>query len=106
MECLVSTVLNEWYLFTGALACGLAAGTLLLSSLAVILLSSLVTKILSAVVVGGGEDRGDSSAGLVTSLSALAVILLPLLTRSMLLSVVEVVSVLHGFYLTYIIKFT
>ena len=57
------------------------------------LVLSLVGMVLSLVVVGGGDDSGSSSAGMVISLSALAVILLPLLIRSTLFSVVEVVSV-------------
>ena len=74
---------------TSALACGLAAATLLLSSLlAVVLVSLLVAVILSVVVVGGGDHCGSSSAGLVISLSALAVILSPLQIRSTLFTVV------------------
>ena len=57
------------------------------------LVLSLVGMALSPVVVGGGDDCGGSSASVVISLSALAVILLPLLIRSILFSVVEVVSV-------------
>ena len=95
MDSLASALLNEWYLFTGVLACGLAAGTLALSSpLAVVLVSLLVGMVLSvAVVVGGGDGCGGSSADLVISLSTLPVTLLPLLTSS-LFSVVGVVSVL------------
>ena len=48
----------------------------------------LVGMILSVVVVGGGDHCGSSSAGLVISLSALAVILPALLTRSTLFTVV------------------
>ena len=92
MDSLDSALLNEWYLFTGVLACGLVTGTMLLSSLPVVLLLSLVNMLLSLLLVGGGDGLGDSSAGLVISLSPLAVTLLPLLTSSTLLSVVEVVS--------------
>ena len=53
----------------------------------------LVDMVLSLLVVGGGDDCGGSSSGLVISLSALAVMLPPLLTRFTLFSVVEVVSV-------------
>ena len=69
---------------------------LLSSLLGVGLRLSLVNTVLSAVVVGGGEDCGDSSVSVVISLSALALTstLLPLLIRFTLLSVVEVVSVL------------
>ena len=71
------------------MACGLASGTLLLSPLlAVVLVLVLVGMILSVVVVGGGDHCGSSSAGLVISLSALAVILPPLLIRSTLFTVV------------------
>ena len=45
--------------------------------------------LLSLLLVGGGDGLGDSSAGLVISLSPLAVTLLPLLISSTLLSVVE-----------------
>ena len=49
----------------------------------------------AVTVTSRGEDGlGDSAAGLVISLSPLAVTLLPLLTSSTLLSVVEVVSAL------------
>ena len=65
---------------------------MLLSSLPVVLLLSLVNMLLSLLLVGGGDGLGDSSAGLVISLSPLAVTLLPLLTSSTLLFVVEVVS--------------
>ena len=51
----------------------------------------LVGMVLSPVVVGGGDDCRGSSTGWVISLSAVAVMLPPLLTRSILLSVVEVV---------------
>ena len=74
------------------MACGLAAGTMLLSSLPVALLLSLVNMLLSLLLVGDGDGLGDSSVGLVISLSPLAVTLLLLLTNSTLLSVVEVVS--------------
>ena len=92
MDSLDSALLNEWYLFTGVLACGLADGTMLLSSLPVVLLLSLVNMLLSLLLVGDGDGLGDSSADLVISLSPLAVTLLLLLTNSTLLSVVEVVS--------------
>ena len=92
MDSLDSALLNEWYLFTGVLACGLAAGTMLLSSLPVVLLLSLVNMLLSLLLVGDGDGLGDSSADLVISLSPLAITLLLLLNNSTLLSVVEVVS--------------
>ena len=94
MDSLDSALLNEWYLFTGALPCGLSVGTMLLSSLPDILPLSLVNTLLSLLVIGGGDSLGDSSAALVISLSPLAVTLLPLLTRPTLLSVVQLVSVL------------
>ena len=94
MDSLDSALLNEWYLFTGVLPCGLAVGTMLLSSLPVVLPLSLVNTLLSLLVVGGGDGLGDSSAALVTSLSPLAVTLVPLLSSSTLLSVVQLMSVL------------
>ena len=93
MDSLDSALLNEWYLFTGVLACGLVTDTMLLSPLpVVVLLLSLENMLLSLLLVGGGNGLGDSSAGLVISLSPLAVTLLPLLTSFTLLFVVEVVS--------------
>ena len=54
---------------------------------------SLVGMVLSGVVVGGGDNCGDVSAVFVISLLAMALALMPLLTRPMVVSVEEVVSI-------------